>query len=127
MNDIIDDIFTSIGLSIAIYLFVLIIVLILVYINDIREKRSKTIMIKFNEFKSYYELNPNRFRIFRSNPEFITDSGKTIDISFSFIDQKRYYRWHDELMYGQRLNRKPNDIFRSTMEKDMKKHGGNKQ
>lgn len=123
MNDIINDIFTSIGLSMAIYLFISIVVLILVYINDIHEKRSKTIMIKFNVFKSYYELNPNRFYIYRSGPRFIADSGKVIDISFSFIDQKRYRKWY-ELIYKPYSNNKPNDIFISTMEHDTKHHGG---
>jgi|GEM_PF-4171348 hypothetical protein len=70
---------------------IILLVLLLVLWRRMPEKRDYGVKLTFNEFISYYNLNPDRYKI--SDCRFPNRSHPHVGINFGFISYYRYVRW----------------------------------
>lgn len=95
------------------------------------EGMDTKIWTTFRTFKAYYEINSNRFILYKYEPAFVPtggDSSRSIDIHFSYIDYIRYKHWRKLIMKKKEAQRKKemrnkpravDDLFNEIMRQDM--------
>lgn len=80
---------------IACLLSVMLIVLLSVYFTDGYYSREPK--IKFTQFKNFYSVNPDRWRIQHGDVACLTGT-KKVELRFGFIDYYRYKLWRRSII-----------------------------
>lgn len=83
------------------------VILFFMWINWLIDQPNNAIYIKFNSFVSFYNINPDRWRLDDDNVDFVKErscwSADCIYYKFHFIDFYRYKHWHKKLIKQKRL------------------------
>lgn len=77
------------------------------WINWLCNQPNNAIYIKFNSFVSFYNINPDRWRLDDGNVDFVKERScwSCIYYKFHFIDFYRYNHWHKKLIKQKRLQK----------------------
>lgn len=90
------------------------VVLLFMWIIWLDEQPNDAIYIKFKTFVSFYNINPDRWKLDDSNVVFIKERyccvSDRIFYKFHFIDFYRYKHWHKKLIKQKRLQKEMNDM-----------------
>lgn len=78
------------------------------------DQPNDAIYIKFNSFVSFYNINPDRWRLNDDSVDFVKEkfycSSDYIYYKFHFIDYYRYIHWHKKLIKQKNLQKEMNDM-----------------
>ena len=90
------------------------VVLLFMWIIWLEERPNDAIYIKFKTFVSFYNINPDRWKLDDSNVVFIKERyccvSDRIFYKFHFIDYYRYIHWHKKLIKQKKLQKEMNDM-----------------
>lgn len=90
------------------------VILLFMWIIWLIGQPNNAIYIKFNSFVSFYNINPDRWRLDDDNVDFVKErsywSADCIYYKFHFIDFYRYKHWHKKLIKQKRLQKEMNDM-----------------
>ena len=94
---------------------VCVILFFIMWINWWIDEPNNAIYIKFNSFVSFYNINPDRWRLCDDNVDFVKErsccsSNHYIFYKFHFIDFYRYKHWHKKLIKQKRLENEISDM-----------------
>ena len=85
------------------------VILFFMWINWLIDQPNNAIYIKFNSFVSFYNINPDRWRLDDDSVDFVKErfycSSDYIYYKFHFIDFYRYKHWHKKLIKQKRLQK----------------------
>ena len=91
------------------------VILLFMLLNWLIDQPDNAIYIKFNSFISFYNINPDRWRLNDDSVDFVKEkfycSSDYIYYKFHFIDFYRYKHWHKKLIKQKKLQKEMNDIF----------------
>ena len=90
---------------------VILLFMLLIWLID---QPNDAIYIKFNSFVSFYNINPDRWRLNDDSVDFVKEkfycSSDYIYYKFHFIDYYRYIHWHKKLIKQKKLQEEMNDM-----------------
>ena len=90
------------------------VILLFMLLNWLIDQPDNAIYIKFNSFISFYNINPDRWRLNDDSVDFVKKrfycSYDYIYYKFHFIDFYRYKHWHKKLIKQKRLQKEMNDM-----------------
>ena len=90
------------------------IILLFMLLNWLIDQPDNAIYIKFNSFISFYNINPDRWRLNDDSVDFVKEkfycSSDYISYKFHFIDFYRYKHWHKKLIKQKKLQEEMNDM-----------------
>lgn len=90
------------------------VVLLFMWIIWLDEQPNDAIYIKFKTFVSFYNINPDRWKLDDSNVVFMKERyccvSDRIFYKFHFIDYYRYIHWHKKLIKQKKLQKEMNDM-----------------
>ena len=90
------------------------VILFFMWINWLIDQPNNAIYIKFNSFISFYNINPDRWRLNDDSVDFVKEkfyySSDYIFYKFHFIDFYRYKHWYKKLIKQKRLKKEISDM-----------------
>ena len=90
------------------------VILLFMLLNWLIDQPDNAIYIKFNSFVSFYNINPDRWRLNDDSVDFVKKrsycSSDYIYYKFHFIDFYRYKHWHKKLIKQKRLQKEMNNM-----------------
>ena len=90
------------------------VILLFMLLNWLIDQPDNAIYIKFNSFISFYNINPDRWRLNDDSVDFVKEKfycySDYIYYKFHFIDFYRYKHWHKKLIKQKKLQKEMNDM-----------------